>query len=66
MSDTPPIISCKKRYNVLHVKGSGCVKYGAIICTICNGSKYIMCNSTGLARMPYDTFCDGAGEFEFS
>lgn len=23
MSNTPPIISCKKRYNVLHVKGVG-------------------------------------------
>ena len=68
MSDTSPIISCKKKIQCITCKGSGFVKYGAIICSICNGLKCVMCNSTGLSRMPYDTCvkCDGAGEIELS
>lgn len=44
-------IQCKK------CKGSGFIKYFPKKCEICNGMKCIMCNSTGLEKMPWD-LCD--------
>ena len=37
-----------------------------VICKTCNGIKCIMCNSTGLERMPWDLCdnCYGDGEVE--
>ena len=68
ISNSLPIRSSKNKIQCNECKGSGFVTYGAIICSICNGRKCVMCNSTGLSRMPYDTCvkCDGAGEIELS
>lgn len=58
MNDPKNKIQCAK------CKGSGFLQYNPIICSTCHGIKCIMCNSTGLERMPWDlcNVCNGDGE----
>ena len=51
MNDSKQRIQCTK------CKGTGFLKYDPIVCSTCDGIKCIMCNSTGLERMPWD-LCD--------
>ena len=55
-----------KKIQCSKCKGTGFLEYEVIICKTCNGIKCIMCNSTGLERMPWDLCdnCYGDGEVE--
>lgn len=46
--------------------GTGFEKYDPVICNVCDGIKCMMCNSSGLLVMPWDTCheCYGCGEVE--
>ena len=46
--------------------GTGFEKYDPVTCNVCDGIKCIMCNSSGLLVMPWDTCheCYGCGETE--
>ena len=56
----------KKKTQCKKCKGSGFIKYELKYCETCNGIKCIMCNSTGLEKMPWDLcdICYGDGEIE--
>ena len=56
----------KKNTQCKKCKGSGFIKYELKYCETCNGIKCIMCNSTGLEKMPWDLcdICYGDGEIE--
>ena len=48
---------CKSKKRCEKCKGCGFIKYTPITCKTCNGIKCIMCNSSGLEKMPWD-LCD--------
>ena len=55
-----------KKIQCFNCNGCGFTKDKPIICKTCNGIKCIMCNSTGLERMPWDLCdnCYGDGEVD--
>jgi len=59
-------MGAKKKTQCKKCKGSGFIKYELKYCETCNGIKCIMCNSTGLEKMPWDLcdICYGDGEIE--
>ena len=55
-----------KKCQCTKCKGSGFIKYKVKYCETCNGIKCMMCNSTGLEKMPWDlcNICYGDGEIK--
>ena len=60
------IIKKKTKIRCTACNGYGMVKTELQICSVCDGIKCVMCNSTGFSVMPYSDClaCDLRGEIE--